>query len=113
MKDAGTWLPLAGALVAWLALTRLGKISSTRARELVAAGARLLDVRSESEFASGHVPGAMNVPLDRLSGHSAALVKEGRPIVVYCASGMRSAAARRILRKAGAEAYDLGAMSRW
>jgi phage shock protein E len=113
MKDVGTWLPLAGALVAWLALTRLGKISSKRAHELVAAGAQLLDVRSESEFASGHVPGATNVPVNRLSARAAALVQEGRTIVVYCASGMRSGAAKRILRKAGADVYDLGAMSRW
>jgi rhodanese-related sulfurtransferase len=113
MKDVWTWLPLAGALVAWLALTRLGKISSKRAHELVGAGAQLLDVRSESEFASGHVPGATNVPVDRLSARAAALAQEGRPIVVYCASGMRSGGAKRILHKAGAEVYDLGAMSRW
>ena len=113
MKDVWTWLPLT-AVVAWIMLTRMGKVPRQRAHQLVDAGALLLDVRSESEFASGHVPGATNVPLDRLSARAQALAQERRPIVVYCASGVRSAAARRVLRKAGVdEVYDMGAMSRW
>jgi phage shock protein E len=108
------WLFLAGLVLAWLALTRLGKISSARAHELVAGGATLLDVRTESEFASGHLPGAINVPLHGLSERGASLAGAQKPIVVYCASGVRSAAAKRALRRAGAnEVYDLGAMSRW
>jgi rhodanese-related sulfurtransferase len=113
MKDTWTWILLVGLVCAWIALTRLGKISSARAHELVAAGALLIDVRSESEFASGHVPGATNVPLGSLSADASTLAGKGKPIVVYCASGIRSAGAKRILRGAGAEVYDLGAMSRW
>jgi rhodanese-related sulfurtransferase len=108
------WLLLAGLVVAWLVLTRLGKISSARAHELVARGATLVDVRTESEFASGHLPGAINVPLHGLPERGAPLAGARKPIVVYCASGMRSAAAKRVLRRAGAtEVYDLGGMSRW
>jgi len=113
MKDAWTRAPAAVALLAWLALTRLGKISSKRARELVAAGARLIDVRTESEFASGHLPGATNVPLDRLRARAAELARDGKPVIVYCASGVRSAGAKRTLRAAGADVEDLGAMRRW
>jgi rhodanese-related sulfurtransferase len=113
MKDIGLWLAPAVALVLWVALTRLGKISGARAHELVAGGAELLDVRTEGEFASGHVDGATNVPLDRLAGQAKGLTSHGKPLVVYCASGVRSAMAKRILRRAGAEVYDLGAMSRW
>jgi rhodanese-related sulfurtransferase len=113
MKDLGTWLPLVGVALAWLALTRLGKVSSKRAHQLVEAGAQLIDVRSESEFASAHVPGATNIPLDRLAGQAGRLAGEGRPLVVYCASGVRSAMAKRALRRAGAEVYDLGTMRRW
>jgi rhodanese-related sulfurtransferase len=102
-----------GLVLAWIALTRLGKISSGRARELVAGGALLIDVRSESEFASGHLPGATNVPLGSLSAQASELSGSGKPVVVYCASGMRSAGAKRLLRAAGADVYDLGAMSRW
>jgi rhodanese-related sulfurtransferase len=113
MKDIGLWLGPAGALAIWIALTRLGKVSRSKAHELVAGGARLIDVRTEAEFASGHVPGATNVPLDQLAGHAGRLAGEGKPLVVYCASGVRSAMAKRVLHRAGAEVYDLGPMSRW
>jgi phage shock protein E len=107
-------LCLFGLILAWLALTRLGKISRARAHELAASGALLVDVRTESEFESGHVPGAVNAPLDRLSKDAPSLVKAGKPIVVYCASGVRSASAKRTLRAAGAaQVYDLGGMGRW
>lgn len=107
------WIPVA-VLVIGFALTRLGKVPSARAHELVAAGAALVDVRTQREFASGHLPGAMSVPLDKLATQAPSLVGVHKPIVVYCASGMRSAAAKRVLRRAGAsEVYDLGAMGRW
>ncbi len=106
-------LPIA-LVVGFILLTRLGKVAPTKAHALVEGGALLVDVRTEAEFASGHLPGASNVPLDRLSNKAADLVKKGKPLVVYCASGMRSASAKRILARAGAaEVYDLGAMSRW
>jgi rhodanese-related sulfurtransferase len=109
-----TWVALAIGAIAWLVLTRLGKISGERARSLVAGGARLVDVRTEVEYAGGHLTGAMNVPLDRLRSRAAELAEDGRPIVVYCASGVRSARARRILRASGVrEVHDLGAMGRW
>jgi rhodanese-related sulfurtransferase len=113
MKDVWVWVPAAAAVIAWLALTRLGKVSSKRAHDLVGAGARLLDVRTESEFASGHLPGATNIPVDRIRGQASELARGGKPFVVYCASGLRSAVAKRALRAAGAEVYDLGAMKRW
>jgi rhodanese-related sulfurtransferase len=111
--DSWRWVLPVGLVLGWIVLTRLGKISSERARELVAGGAVLIDVRSESEFASGHLPGATNVPLGSLSAQASELAGRGKPIVVYCASGMRSAGAKRLLRTAGADVYDLGAMSRW
>ncbi len=108
------WVALGVVVVAFFVLTRIGKITGQRARELVEKGAKLVDVRSPGEFSSGHIDGAENVPLDRIGAHAAALVKEDRAIVVYCASGMRSASAKRALKAAGArEVYDLGGMSRW
>ncbi len=114
MNDTLLWaLPL-GFVVLFFVVTRLGKVAPARAHALVEAGALLVDVRTEAEFASGHLPGATNVPLDRLSGKAGKLVEKGKPIVVYCASGMRSASAKRLLARAGAgEVHDLGAMSRW
>jgi rhodanese-related sulfurtransferase len=114
VKDFWTWIVPLALVIAWLALTRLGKISAAKARELVAAGAELIDVRTQGEYASGHLAGARNVPLDELPAQAASLAKAGKPFVVYCQSGIRSARAKRVLRAAGAaEVHDLGAMSRW
>jgi phage shock protein E len=66
----------------------------------LAAGATVVDVRSEAEFRGGAYPGAVNVPLQALSAKLGRIPK-GRPVVVYCASGSRSAMAARIMRKAG------------
>ena len=64
------------------------------------AGARLVDVRGPEEFASGHIPGAENVPLPSLRE-----VQEGwdrdQPIRLYCAVGFRSYLAYRILVQRG------------
>lgn len=64
------------------------------------AGATVVDVRSAAEFRGGGYRGAINVPLQELSG-ALHRIPKGRPVVVYCASGSRSAMAVRILRKAG------------
>jgi phage shock protein E len=109
-----TWIVMIGMVAAFVIMTRVGKITGQRARELVSKGARLIDVRTPGEFSRGHIDGAENVPLDRIGAHAAALLEEERAIVVYCASGMRSASAKRALKAAGArEVYDLGGMSRW
>jgi rhodanese-related sulfurtransferase len=82
MKDTWTWLLPLGLVAMWIGLTRLGKIPSARAHELVEKGAVLVDVRTESEFAAGHVPGATNVPLGALSAQASELAGRGKPIVV-------------------------------
>ncbi len=68
--------------------------------EKIKAGATILDVRSEAEFGRGGYRGAINVPLQALSGRLQRIPKD-RPVVVYCASGSRSAMAARILKRAG------------
>lgn len=79
----------------------------TPAQELVqrqAGGEQVLvvDVRSSEEFAAGHVPGAINLPHDALTG-SEPLLKDWKqkPVVVYCKSGRRSAIAAEVLEKQG------------
>ncbi|GAQ78005.1 hypothetical protein KFL_000060720 [Klebsormidium nitens] len=64
--------------------------------ELQSASPRmLLDVRSEQEYSSGHVPGAVHLPLESLVGRVSAgeVDIEGKPLAVICASGSRSARA--------------------
>jgi rhodanese-related sulfurtransferase len=88
------------------------RIKGPAARSKVEAGAQLVDVRSPGEFASGHIDGALNIPVGSLAARVGELEKE-RPVVVYCASGMRSASAARRLASDGFEVYDLGSMGAW
>lgn len=84
------------------------------ARDLVEEGARLLDVRSPEEFADGHLPGAIHIPVDELPSRLAELEPRHAAVVVYCRSGRRSARAAELLRTSGFDAvHDLGAMSDW
>ena len=90
------------------------RVSGPQARDLVGQGALLVDVRTKSEFTSGHLPGAINIPVQELSARIGELGARDRPLVVYCQSGMRSARAVRGLKQAGFEKlYDLGPMSAW
>ena len=82
--------------------------------QLVATGARLLDVRTREEFAAGHLRGALNIPVVELGDRLAEVGPRDQPVVVYCASGVRSAHAADLLKRAGfARVYDLGPMSNW
>jgi rhodanese-related sulfurtransferase len=84
-----------------------------QARKLVASGAMLLDVRTPEEFAAGHIEGATNIPVQELGARLAEVPKH-QPVVVYCASGGRSARAAAMLRQAGVgQVHDLGAMHHW
>jgi len=75
---------------------------------LIANGAVILDVRTREEYASGHVKGSINIPLDMLSQKMKELPKE-TPIITCCASGMRSASAKSILQNNGfKEVYNGG-----
>lgn len=90
------------------------RISGERARELVGAGARLIDVRTPSEFANGHLPGAINIPVSELAGRASELGDKSKPVVLYCRSGARSARAKKSLEDAGfAKVSDLGPKSAW
>ncbi len=104
-----------GGLAAWrLVRSFTGKVAPEKARALVADGAKLVDVRSPAEFSAGHVDGAINVPVQELAQRAGELGDKAKPVVVYCASGMRSASAVRILARAGfSQVHDLGAMARW
>lgn len=88
-------------------------VSGEEAKKLVAAGATLVDVRSPGEFSSGHVKGAINIPVQEFSTRAKEIPKN-KPVVLYCASGMRSGAAAGMLRDAGrTDVHNLGSISRW
>ena len=73
----------------------------------------LVDVRNPAEFASGHIPTAVNIPVDAISEQPPTEDKAAL-VIVYCRSGARSARARDILADLGyVNVVDFGSLSRW
>ena len=60
-----------------------------------------MDVRSKGEYASGHIKGSLNIPVDALSANLCKLKDKNKTIITCCASGMRSASAKGILKSNG------------
>lgn len=69
--------------------------------ELVKQGAIILDVRSKGEYSSGAIKGSINISLDQLNSNLSKLKDKNQPIITCCASGMRSASAKNILKSNG------------
>ncbi len=87
-----------------------GQVDGAAAHKLVQDGAVLVDVRSPDEYATKHIDGAINVPADGIATHDFG----GKPVVLYCMHGRRSAQAAATLRSAGySHVYLLGPMSAW
>ena len=79
--------------------TAVGPLDAVR---LLNQGALMLDVRSKAEFDSGHVIDARHVPQEELAANADALKKyREKVVIVCCESGMRSAAATRVLAAQG------------
>jgi len=79
--------------------------------QLVKEGAIILDVRSKGEYQGGHIKGSINISVDTLSNNLSKLKKD-KPIITCCASGMRSASAKNILKSNGyTEVYNGGGWS--
>ena len=76
------------------------------------ADAVLIDVRSEAEYNSGHVRGAILIPHDRIGEKIAAAAPEKkRPVYLYCRSGRRSGIAAETLKSLKyAAVYNLGSL---
>ncbi len=88
-------------------------VPADRALELVRDGALLIDVREKAEWRTGHAPQAIHAPLgeiDKVVGR----LRPDVPVVVMCASGMRSRTAARHLRGQGFQATSLsGGIGAW
>lgn len=108
------WI-VAGAIIATAAFALLSPapavkktITAKELTQLQSAGAWVIDVRTNGEYISGHIPNALNIPLDQLS-QAADTWSTSQPVVVYCATGARSAEAATLLAGGGfREVYDLG-----
>jgi len=109
-----------GGMLLWPALTGsagAGSLNANQAVQLInREKAMVVDVCSADEFASGHVMGAKNVPLGELETRLPGLVKnKATPVILVCASGMRSRRAVAIAKKLGYEnSHSLtGGMGAW
>lgn len=76
------------------------------AKQLIAKGAVVVDVRTPEEFAAGHLPNATNIPIQEFAARIGEVDKlvggnHGKDIVVYCGSGRRSSKAKSQLDAAG------------
>lgn len=68
----------------------------------------IVDVRTPAEFQGGHVANSINIPLQDIPNRLNELKKLPQPLVLCCASGMRSARATTILKNAGLECQNGG-----
>lgn len=112
--DWSLWLIGLGVVIALWVLKVRTQISPDLARKLARAGAVVLDVRSASEYASGHLPQAINVPLDELVRVAPSRFPDPNTVVLlHCLSGGRSAIGVRRLRGLGyRQAFNLGSFTR-
>lgn len=109
-----------GAMLLWPVVSKGGGASGVTATEAVQLINRekavVVDVCQPSEYAAGHVVGARNIPLDQLEAQLPNAVKnKNTPVVMVCASGMRSGRAVSVAKKLGYDkAYSLtGGMGAW
>lgn len=90
------------------------RITPEQALKQLRTGAVLVDVRTCEEYKAGHIPDAKNLPLDELGDAAWLLPDQTASVIVYCASGARSARAAAMLAAAGyTHVFDLGAITAW
>ncbi len=81
---------------------------SNSIQEFKDKGAIVIDVRSQGEFAGGHIKGAKNIPLNEIGNKINDIKKLNKPVIACCASGMRSSQATSILKQNGIDAINGG-----
>ena len=117
--DAGLeqWRKAGGALaqgtdtgeIVYVPRPRPGVMEIADFKKAVTGGAHLIDVRNSDEFAAGHVPGAVNIPLDDLTDNLASLDKD-TTYILYCNTGSRAEMAYSELVNHGFKAKYLDAL---
>ena len=92
--------------------TKYEVINANTAKDLIDNGAILIDVRTEEEYNQDHIEGAINVPLQNIDTIT---YNYDDVIVLYCATGMRSGEAAKILAEKGyTKIYSLdGGLINW
>jgi phage shock protein E len=83
------------------AIKNFFKSAKPEYKNLMAAGAVIVDVRTTQEFSGGHIKNAVNIPVDNLRNNLSKLKNKNQPIITCCASGIRSGMAKSILKANG------------
>lgn len=81
---------------------------SAKIKDFKSRGAVIIDVRSKGEYDGGAIPGSKNIPLQRINAKVSEIKKWNKPVILCCASGMRSGSATSILKSNGIEAMNGG-----
>ena len=99
----------ATAVVMLLTYFKNNSIDSGVERYRNTPGAVLIDVRTEEEYAEGHIPGSVNIPLQSIQDIGTVAEDKLTPLFVYCRSGRRSGEAETLLKEAGyTNVYNIG-----
>lgn len=97
---AGAIAIAAVAALAMPASAVMKDVGNDEFAQLQSAGALVVDVRTPNEFEAGHIPGAVNAPVDQVRDVASSWSKD-QPVIVYCATGARSANAAAYLAAQG------------
>jgi rhodanese-related sulfurtransferase len=91
----------------------VSELSPADAKPLIDGGAQLVDVRTDAEYAAGHIAGSRHVPFVDVQSEAAGLDRE-QPLVVYCRSGERSGMAADAFAASGWDAHSIeGGLLAW
>jgi phage shock protein E len=109
-----TILILAAMLATIILLRRSDLVSATEAAAHLKNGALVIDVRTAGEFASGHLPNAINLPLDEIeSALPRRVTDKSQVLLLHCQAGGRSAeASKKLIALGYLNAFNLGSYHR-
>jgi phage shock protein E len=90
------------------------QITPEAAKDYLKKGALVIDVRTPAEFSAGHLPNAINIPLQQFESEAPLPLKnKNQVLLLHCQGGMRSTKAKKLLDGLGyTNVFDLGAYSR-
>ena len=89
------------------------EVSAEEAKQKIESGAQLIDVRTDTEFSAGHIPGARHVPVAEVQQRASEL-DQSQPVVIYCRIGNRSGPVADAFAASGWDAHSIeGGLIAW
>jgi rhodanese-related sulfurtransferase len=114
MGSTTSLIIVAVVILVFFLLKRSGQVAAKSVPAYLKDGALVIDVRNPAEFNSGHLPKAINIPLDTIETALPRRVQDkDRVLLLHCQSGMRSGVASKRLKRLGyVRVFNLGSYSR-